>query len=620
MKSILSLSLAILYLLCAATLVCAQDDMRHFITRSGDRLMEGDKEYRFISFNIPNLHLVEDNMAFEAINEWRFPDEFEITDALETIKQMGGRVARTYVISICRKTGPNTIPCHVKKPGEFDEEAFRALDRVLAVANRAGVRVIIPFVDNWKWWGGIQQYAEYRDRSAEDFWTNQEIIDDFKKTVSFIINRRNTLTGTLYKDDKAILAWETGNELANPYSWTKQIAAHIKSLDSNHLIWDGFYIGNGKVQQESLADPNIDIVSSHHYPGQNTGGDKMVDDIKRFRKEIAGKKVYILGEFGFIPPAEIEKVLDTVIAEGLSGAMIWSLRFHNRDGGFYWHSEPASASLYNPYHYPGFPSGKGWNEAATLKVMRAKAFAIRGLKEPPMEIPKPPNLLGIRSAGSISWQGSVGASLYDVERANQPNGPWTIVGKDIDDTWVRYRPLFSDSQAISEQSYFYRVRAKNVAGSSAPSNEIGPVAVNESYLVDELLDFTKAFARDGKLSLESANARPYKEDPHRLKGSAGDSLIYRVDGVLTGAVLLTFMEGTETYLQFYVSNDNQTFQRVKSRAIRFESAANFYGYKLPVKYEVSELPKSSFLKIVFTGDAQIGRVELVWKPIHRLHR
>jgi hypothetical protein len=43
---------------------------------------------------------------------------------------------------------------------------------------------------------------------------------------------------------------------------------------------------------------------------------------------------------------------------------------------------PASASLYNPYHYPGFPSGEGWNETATLKVMRAKAFEIQGLKEP----------------------------------------------------------------------------------------------------------------------------------------------------------------------------------------------------------------------------------------------
>ena len=64
---------AILILLFLSGSVCAQNDMRYFITRSGDKLMEGDKEYRFISVNIPNLHLVEDNMAFEATNEWRFP-------------------------------------------------------------------------------------------------------------------------------------------------------------------------------------------------------------------------------------------------------------------------------------------------------------------------------------------------------------------------------------------------------------------------------------------------------------------------------------------------------------------------------------------------------------------
>ncbi len=606
-------ALIVVLLLWLPMIVSAQDDMGQFITRSGNKLMEGDREYRFISFNIPNLHLVEDNMTFEATNEWRFPDEFEITDALETIKQMGGRVARTYVISICRKSGPNPIPCHVKKPGEFNEEAFRALDKVLEIANRTGVRVIIPFVDNWKWWGGAVQYAEYHDKPVEEFWTNPAIIDDFKQTVSFIVNRRNTYTGKLYKDDKAILAWETGNELYAPYSWTKQIAAHIKSLDSNHLIWDGFYIGNGKVQPEALEDPNIDIVSSHHYPTETTGAEKFVADIKRFKKEIGGKKVYIVGEFGFIPPAGIEQVLDTVISEGLSGAMIWSLRFHNRDGGFYWHSEPASASLYNPYHYPGFPSGAGWNETATLKVMRAKAFEIRGLKEPPMEIPRPPSLLPIQSNAHISWRGSVGASLYDVERATLPDGPWTMVGKDVDDTWVRYRPLFSDTQALPGEKFFYRVRAKNVAGSSEPSNVVGPVTVSARYLVDELLDVSKIFTFSGKFNLETANARPYKEDPHRLKGINGGALNYRVEEPLHSVVFLAFMDGEQKDLHFYVSTNNFRYKEVMPKITRFENAGNFYGYKLPVKYVLDQIPpRSRYLRIVFTGDTQIGRVELVY--------
>ncbi len=600
----------ILVILISCVPVFAQNDMRYFITRSDDRLMEGDKEYRFISFNIPNLHLVEDNMAFEATNEWRFPDEFEITDALNTIKQMGGRVVRMYVISICKKSGPNAIPCHVKKPGEFNEEAFRALDKVFEIANRVGVRVIIPLVDNWKWWGGAEQYAEYRGLPAAEFWTNQEVIGDFKKTVDFVVNRRNTLTGKLYKEDKALLAWETGNEIYPPYSWTKQIAGQIKSLDSNHLVWDGLYIGNRPIQSEALADPNIDIVSSHHYPGENTGAEKMVDDIKKIRKEIAGKKVYVVGEFGFIPPAGIQKVLDAVITEGLSGAMIWSLRYHNRDGGFYWHSEPASASLYNPYHYPGFPSGEGWNETATLKVMRAKAFEIRGLKEPPFESPAAPKLLPIKTPSAISWQGSVGASTYSVERANSPAGPWTVVGKDVDDTWVRYRPLFSDPKVVPGSTYLYRVKANNPAGSSAPSNAVEVVA-SDQYVVDEMLDFSKILSHSEKLRLESANARPYKEDPHRLKGGAGDWLIYEVSGQLQSARVFTLAENDQKILEFYISTDNKTYSPLVPFVTKYPTGINLYGYKLPVEFRVeAEKLNARYLKIVFADDLQISRVDL----------
>src|SRR5437763_16201186 len=107
MKFLLRLAAIIFVLFSLSSAALAQNDMRYFITRSGDQLIEGGKEYRFISFNIPNLHLVEDNMAFEATNECRFPDEFEIKDALTTIKLAGGRVARTYVISVCSAHGPN---------------------------------------------------------------------------------------------------------------------------------------------------------------------------------------------------------------------------------------------------------------------------------------------------------------------------------------------------------------------------------------------------------------------------------------------------------------------------------------------------------------------------------
>jgi mannan endo-1,4-beta-mannosidase len=605
------LVLVVLLLLSESAL--AQNDMSTFITRSGDKLMEGDKQYRFISVNIPNLHLIEDNMAFAATNEWRFPDEFEITDALTSVKQLGGRAVRTYVLSICRKNGPNPIPCHVTRPGEFNEEAFRALDKVLQVANRVGVRLIIPLVDNWKWWGGIDQYAEYHGKAGADFWTDAEIIGDFKKTVSYTLNRRNTFTGTLYKDDKAILAWETGNEINCPYSWTREIAAYLKSIDKSHLVWDGFYIGNREIQPEALRDPNVDVVSSHHYPAPKKGGDEMAADIVRFHQQTGGKKVYVVGELGFIPVAGVEKVLDTVIRTGVSGAMIWSLRYHNRDGGFYWHSEPAGAGVFKAYHYPGFASGEAYEERKLLQLLREKAFEISGLPTVQPAVPAAPTLLPIKTAAEISWQGSAGANGYDVERAPAASGPWEIVGHDVDDTVVQYRSLFSDDSAAADHDYYYRVLAKNTAGPSPASNVVGPVRFVASWMVDELNDFSRSNSHGGALTFENVGARPYKEDTSRLRGSDGSWITYRTPGPLRSARILAFMEGTQVNFEFYGSRDGHSFTRVESRVSPLPTAVNAYGYKLPVQYELDDqIAGQYFIKILFKSAAQISRVELAY--------
>jgi len=68
----------------------------------------------------------------------------------------------------------------------------------------------------------------------------------------------------------------------------------------------------------------------------------------------------------------------------------------------------------------------------------------------------------------------VGALSYKVERAAQASGPWTVVGEGIDETSVQYRPLFNDQQAASGD-WFYRVVAVNQAGSSEPSQVVGPL-------------------------------------------------------------------------------------------------------------------------------------------------
>ena len=242
---------------------CASSGFVNFVTAQKDKLMDGDKELKFVSFNTPNLHYIEDYLEFVATSPWRLPDEFEIRDALTTIKELGGKVTRMYVLSVRKPGESDKIIRHVEAPGKFNEEAFVALDKVMQIANETGKRVIIPLVDNWIWWGGPAEYAAFRNKSKELFWTDTQLIADFKKTIDFIINRKNTFTGILYKDDKALLGWETGNELQAPFTWTSDIAAYIKSLDKNHLVIEGIH--STVLSEQALNDPNIDVLSTHHY-------------------------------------------------------------------------------------------------------------------------------------------------------------------------------------------------------------------------------------------------------------------------------------------------------------------------------------------------------------------
>ena len=91
------------------------------------------------------------------------------------------------------------------------------LDLVLKIAREKGVRVFVPLVDQWWWMGGRAEYAAFRGKQPDDFWTDEQVISDFEKTISHVLNRKNTLTGVVYKDDPTIFGWETGNEIKPPH-------------------------------------------------------------------------------------------------------------------------------------------------------------------------------------------------------------------------------------------------------------------------------------------------------------------------------------------------------------------------------------------------------------------
>ena len=596
-----------LLLLAAATSLPAQ--FQNFVTTEGDKLMEGNEELRFVSYNLPNLHYIEDNREFTNPNPWRPANEFEIRDALMAIKQAGGRVTRMYVISVRKENEPLDIIRHVEGPGKFNEEAFKAYDKVLQIANEVGIRVIIPLVDNWWWWGGPKEYAAFRGKKKEEFWTDSLLISDFKKTIDHIVNRVNTYTGVPFKEDKAILGWETGNELEpTTYEWTRTIASYIKSLDKNHLVLEGTH--SNSVSDEALADPNIDVVSTHHY----VPAYRMISSMLSARAKARGKKPYFIGEFGFLPIDSIRCVLDTVIANGISGIMIWDMRQHNRDGGFYYHGLT--------YRWPGFPSGSRRDEAGVVSLLEEKAFEINGLTEPPLPIPAPPTVLPIPSPYKISWQGSTGATSYIIER--RPKWRlfwwlWDVVDSNASDATVKYRPLYSDNSVELGKSYCYRFIAKNSSGLSEPSQPTNAVVASNRMMVDEFENDANFFAKSADVKfIAGGRANRTKEDETRLLGHAGEYIIYRLPASIDSLYLDVFFTtaGRDSTIEFSTGKTPESFSPAAASREVFEPYPNDYGFYAAGRYILRDIPaEDRFIKINLANSIQLGRIEISYGSV-----
>ncbi len=578
---------------------------KNFVTTDKDKLMTGDKELRFVSYNIPNLAYIEDYDAFKAQSPWRLPTPYEIRDALKTIKMDGGKVARIYTFSVRRAGETRNIIRAVEAPGEFSESYFRTFDKVLQIANEEGVRLIIPFVDNWWWWGGRGEYAAFRGMKPDDFWTDPQVISDFKKTIKFVLDRKNTYTGVKYKDDKAILGWETGNELEAPLAWQDTVAAYIKSIDKNHLVLEGTY--QRLLTKEEVADSNFDVLSTHYYTDLKTA----VHDALLNRELTKGKKPYFIGEFGLKNPLNTGALIDTVINNGISGMMIWSLRGHAEDGGFYQHDLC--------YHFPGFAADSAYHEKQIVDMMRAGAYQINGEVEPPLPMPDPPHLFSMRDVYDISWRGSTGAASYKIERLEEGSAKWETIADSATDAGISFRPLYEDTTAELGKAYYYRVIAQNASGESEPSNVVGPVTVSYRKLVDEVADTSKMLiASDSLRFASSASAAKAKFDFSRLEGSKGAYVVYEVPQDIDSIIVEAFFTKGDCGLSFYASDSLSNLKQIPAKVETFPPYFNLYGAYVPAMYTCGEFPEHSrFLKIEYEGPSELSRVEIIYSKLRK---
>lgn len=467
--------LAGLLLFCAA--VPGSAAFTNFITREGDRLMDGDTPFRFMGVAAFDLHYRYNNLTAQ----WELPDPWEQEDGFRTLQHMGGTANRVYALAV-RKNGESvSIIRHVEGPGVFNEAAFRALDRAVQLAGQYGVRLVISLIDGRSHWGGPRDYAAFRGKPESAFWTDAQIKADFKATIAHLLNRVNTQTGVRYRDDRTIFAWELGNEMtsgetASTYAWMSEMATYLKSLDAKHLVCSGHYVREQDIPAAYLADPNIDIIDAHYYSYH--GYPSLRAKLEEHAAVTAGRRPMIVGEFGMDTTAAFTALMDGIMAHPhVAGGLMWNLRVHSVNGGYFRKDGQTIAGVfYRGYRWPGYPvSGDAWDEPGALAVVRARAFQIRGLAVPPVPVPVAPWLFVAPLAHQLTWRGATGAASYIVERANDPAGPWTEIATGVTDDRDAGEPLYTDPDLPQATSHYYRVKARNDTGTSEPSNVVGPV-------------------------------------------------------------------------------------------------------------------------------------------------
>lgn len=275
-----------------------------------------------------------------------------------------------------------------------------------------------------------------------------------------------------------------GNELggwdgpAPPADWTIEMSTYIKSLAPNTLVSDGTLGGlnlPSRLSSSVLNSPVVDIFSNHYYYGQS--------DIERLKSDAAHVssygKAFFNGEFGLSDTSVYEELYKTAVATpAVSGTMIWSLRFHSRDGGMYVHSE--TDTIFS-YHMPGFtyrPRFNSRDERNVVVMTRQYALQIAGLSSSTAyPVPKAP--IAITGVGmtsrNIRFRGTPWAYRYLIFR-RVSGGSWTQMAL-LDDGIPSGAVMYSEKNSVPSGGFEYKIQPFGIRSSGSWSS-------SQPYTVD----------------------------------------------------------------------------------------------------------------------------------------
>jgi len=109
------------------------------------------------------------------------------------------------------------------------------LDAAVAAAEKYGIQLVLPLLNNWDYPAGISAYTNAFGGTSASFYTDATSQQAYRDYIKYIITR--------YKDTNAIFSWELCNEprcrgydVSVIYNWAAETSAYIKSLNPSHIV------------------------------------------------------------------------------------------------------------------------------------------------------------------------------------------------------------------------------------------------------------------------------------------------------------------------------------------------------------------------------------------------
>jgi mannan endo-1,4-beta-mannosidase len=322
-----------------------------FVTKRGTYFVVDGRPFRFVGANtpiIPGQIAVAARSGITVVRLWAL-GEGPLRDKDRIPDPPGSPITYPYRWS----------------PDNWNEEAFKQLDRLLAEAAKYQVRVQLCLTNWWRDTGGVAQYLRWAGIEGADddnypyginferamlFYTNGEARRMYRQHVERLATRRNTVTGVLYRDDPTIFGWELINEAQavtghwqERRAWIAEMSSYLKSLDPNHLIAPGDWGYRSTVERrEWISDhrlPNVDYCDVHIYPADDEDSfvttpaelQEFIDNRNAAALEV--NKPLVFGEFGIDSSGynNISQIdwfrtfFKENVRAGAGGAMFWIL-------------------------------------------------------------------------------------------------------------------------------------------------------------------------------------------------------------------------------------------------------------------------------------------------------